>query len=291
MKRMTAAQKHRLMTKLLASKMGRRKIAASMQEPLRQIRDYVSVGRKAFFIDELPDGTLPIYDKDIETPAYVVGEEGNNIEKVVKGERILVPTFEMASNPEIPFTQVKERRFDIVRRVKEKVKTELFRREDQLIFAAMQAAGDANTDNPTVVVAAADWDGPSNGLSVLADSFANVEAQSLRVDKIFINPSKIPVFRKAGRDYIDFETQRELLRTGFIGSLYGASLFVSVEVPTDRLFLVTEPEYFGVMPIRIDLTVLPADDPKGRLFGWSVFQALGIGIHNVKGLQQIKITP
>jgi hypothetical protein len=118
-----------------------------------------------------------------------------------------------------------------------------------------------------------------------------VEAQSLRVDKIFINPSKIPVFRKAGRDYIDFETQRELLRTGFIGSLYGASLFVSVEVPTDRLFLVTEPEYFGVMPIRIDLTVLPADDPKGRLFGWSVFQALGIGIHNVKGLQQIKITP
>jgi len=290
MKKLTAAQKHRYMTKLLATKMGRRKIAASMQEPLRQIRDYISVGRKAFFIDELPDGTLPIYDKDIDTPAYVVGEEGDNIEKVVKGERILVPTFEMASNPEIPFTQVKERRFDIVRRVKEKVKTELFRREDQLIFAAMQAAGDANTDNPTVVVTAANWDGPTNGLSVLADAFANIEAQSLRVDKIFINPSKIPVLRKAGRDYIDFETQREILRTGFIGSLYGASFFVSVEVPTDRLFLVTEPEYFGVMPVRIDLTVLPADNPKGRLFGWSVFQAIGIGIHNPKGIQQIKIT-
>ena len=51
MKRVTAAQKHRLMTKLLATTRGRQRIAASMQEPLRRLRDFVSNGRKALFVD------------------------------------------------------------------------------------------------------------------------------------------------------------------------------------------------------------------------------------------------
>ena len=106
-----------------------------------------------------------------------------------------------------------------------------------------------------------------------------------------MNATQYPMFRKAGRDYVDFETQRELLRTGLIGTVYGAQVYMSPEIAADEVYLITEPEFFGTIPVRIDLTVLPADQPAERSFGWSIFEALGIGIHNSDlGAQQIKIT-
>lgn len=286
-RKVTASQKHQVMSKLLASPAGRSRIAANIQEPLRKLRDYQAIGRRAFFVDELPDGTLPIYDKDVETPAYVVAEEADSIQTMVKGSRMLVPLMELASYPKVPFTQVKERRFDIVKRIKQKAQDELFRLEDRLIFAAMTKAGSSNTGTTAAAtVAKAAFE-----MGVLADQYAKVETSGLRVDKVFMNASQVPVLRKAGRDYLDFETQREILRTGFIGTLWGASIYTSPEVPSAKIFMVTEPEYFGVMPIRIDLTVIPADDPGARSYGWSIFQQIGIGIHNSQnGLQQLTIT-
>lgn len=285
-RKVTAAQKHQLMTKLLGTQAGRQRIAANIQEPLRKLRDYQAIGRRAFFVDELPDGTLPVYDMDIDTPAYVVGEEADSIQTVVKAKRMLVPLFELTSYPKVPFTQVKERRFDIIRRIKQKARDELFRREDQLIFAAFKKAATKNDINATKTVTKANFN-----MGVIAETFAAIETHGLRVDKIFLNAAQFPVVRKAGRDYVDFETQRELLRTGYLGTLYGASLYMSPEVQADRLYFVTEPEYFGVIPVRIDLTVIPADDPANRSFGWSIFENIGIGIHNANlGLQQLVIT-
>jgi len=285
-RRVTAAQKHQLMTRLLGSQAGRQKIAATIQEPLRKLRDYQAVGRKLFFIDELPDGTLPIYDQDPDMPAYVVGEEGDSIQTLVHSKRLLIPLFEIASYPKVPFTQVKERRFDIVRRIKQKSRDELFRREDKLIFATVSKATTANVLNTVISVTTANF-----AIDVLADAYSTVERWGLRVDKVYMNASRYPVIRKAGRDYVDFETQRELLRTGFMGNLWGAQIYCSPEVPDAQIFIATEPEYVGVIPVRIDLTVIPADDLKNRAFGWSVFENLGIGIHNSDhGLQQILIS-
>lgn len=285
-RRVTAAQKHTMMTKLLSSQAGRSRIAATIQEPLRKLRDYQAIGRKAFYIDELPDGTLPVYDMDVDIPAYVVSEEGDSVAAVVKSKRMLVPLFEIASYPKVPFTQVKERRFDIVRRIKQKARDELFRKEDRLIFQAMKTAASLNVNNATISITTANFT-----MDAIADAFARIERWGLRVDKIFMNALRYPVIRKAGRDYVDFETQRELLRTGYMGALWGAAIYMSPEVQGDTIYLVTEPEYFGVIPIRIDLTVVPADDPANRAFGWSIFQNIGIGIHNSDhGLQQIVIS-
>jgi len=286
MRTVTAAQKNQLMTKLLGSTQGRKKIAASIQEPLRKLRDYVSIGRRALWIDELPDGALPIYDRDVATPAFVVGDEGDSIQALpVEGARMMVPLFEIAAYPKIPFAHVKERRFDIIRRIKQKAKDELFRKEDTIIFQMLQAAATNNTDNPTISVTQANFN-----MSTLVDAFAGVEKWGLRVDKVFMNPQEFKVLRNAGRDYVDFESQRELLRTGFMGQLYGAGIYMSMQVPRGSLFIVSEPEYLGVMPIRIDLTVIPADVPGVRMFGWSLFCNEGMAVHNTYGIQQIIVS-
>jgi hypothetical protein len=58
---------------------GRQRLAASMIQPLRRRRDYTSTGRRAFFVEQLPDGALPIYDKD---PAIRDPTDGNQATQV-----------------------------------------------------------------------------------------------------------------------------------------------------------------------------------------------------------------
>ena len=101
---LSVEQKHEIISKYIKSPSGRAKLAASMIQPLRKRRDYSSVIRRAFFVEQLPDGALPIYDKDPNVTAYVVGEEGENIIAVTKSKRVIVPLFELASNPEIQLT-------------------------------------------------------------------------------------------------------------------------------------------------------------------------------------------
>src|SRR3989344_2275816 len=112
----TNAVKQKIIGEYIKTPQGRAKLAASMTQPLRMRRDYSAVGRKTFLVEELPDGALPIYDKDPEVTAYVIGEEGGSIVAVQKPRRVLFPLFEIASLPEIPLTQIKERRFDMIER-------------------------------------------------------------------------------------------------------------------------------------------------------------------------------
>jgi hypothetical protein len=47
---------------------------------------------------------------------------------------------------------------------------------------------------------------------------------------------------------------------------------------------------FGRIPVRTELTVLSADDPKARTIGFSVFENLGIGAYNPRGLARLTVT-
>ena len=75
------AVKQKIISEFIKTPQGRQKLAASMTQPLRTRRDYTAVGRKTFLVEQLPDGALPIYDKDPDVTAYVVGEEGENISR------------------------------------------------------------------------------------------------------------------------------------------------------------------------------------------------------------------
>ena len=130
--------KEKVISEYIKTASGRQKLAASMVQPLRFRRDYTSVGRRAFLVEQLPDGALPIYD---------IGEEGENILAIQKPKRVIFPLFEIASNPTIPLTQVKERRFDLIERSQDLAKAEIQAEEDGRVFAIMDAvAGNAADD-------------------------------------------------------------------------------------------------------------------------------------------------
>jgi hypothetical protein len=282
-------KKQALIHKMLQTPVGRSKLAMSMTQPLRLRRDYASVGRKTFLVEALPDGALPIYDKDPDVTAYLIGEEGQNIVAVTKPRRVLFPLFEIASNPEIPLTQVKERRFDLIERSQDLAKAEIQAAEDSRVFAVLNGIAVNGFDsvngqtNPDVPVIA-----PLNG-AVLADAFALIERHDLRVARVYMNARDYSDVRKFGRDILDIESQRDLLKTGLQSILWGAQIITSRLVPVGTVYVCCEPEHFGRIPVRTELTVLSADDPGRRMIGFSIFEELGIGAFNPKGLTRLTI--
>ena len=262
---MSVEQKHQIIGKLITTGQGRQRLAASMISPLRQRRDYTSCGRKAFYVEQLPDGAMPVYDKDPNVIAYMVAQQGENILSVAKSQRIHVPLFEIASNPQIALTEVRQRRFDLVDRALDKAKAQIQAAEDTRVFATMDAT------------------------AAIIDAFGNIEQSDLRVANIFMNAKDFADLRKWDRDTLDPITQGELLKTGYMANIYGAKIIVSRIVPVGTVYVCAQPQFFGRIAVRTQLTVLSADDPVGRKIGFSVFENIGIACHNPLGIQRIII--
>lgn len=286
----TNAVKEKVIGELIKTPAGRQKLAASMTQPLRLRRDYAAVGRKTFLVEQLPDGALPIYDKDPDVTAYIVGEEGQNILAVTKSRRVIFPLFEIASNPEIPLTQIKERRFDLIERSQDLARAQIQAAEDERVFAILDAVANAGFDslpgqlNPDIPVIA-----PISG-AVLTDAFASIERHDLRVARVYMNARDYADVRKFGRDILDIETQATLLKTGLMATLYGAQIVTSRLVPQGTVYVCCEPEFFGRIPVRTELTVISADNPRARTIGFSVFENLAIGCYNPRGLVRLTVT-
>lgn len=284
------AAKQQLISQYITTAEGRQKLAASMTQPLRTRRDYLALGRKTFMVEQLPDGALPIYDKDPDVAAYVVAEDSESIESHLKGRRVMFPTFEIAANPKIPLTEVRARRYNLVERSQDLARAAIQAAEDERVFAVMDAIAQngfdsivpsPNADIPVVAPITSD---------ALADAYALVESHDLRVARVFMNAKDYADLRKFNRDVLDMESQRELLKTGMVATLWGASVITSRIVPEGTVYVTCEPEFFGRMPVRTELTVLSADDPVNRAIGWSVFEELGIGAFNPRGLARLTVT-
>jgi len=290
MSEMTNAVKQQIIGDYIKTPQGRAKLAASMTQPLRLRRDYAAVGRKTFLVEQLPDGALPIYDKDPDVTAYVVGEEGQNILAITKPRRVIFPLFEIAANPEIPLTQIKERRFDLIERSLDLGKAQIQAAEDERVFAVLDSIATAGFDslagqiNPDIPVVA-----PVSS-AVLSDAFGLIERHDLRVARVYMNARDYADLRKFGRDILDIESQATLLKTGLMATLWGAQIITSRLVPVGTVYCCAEPEHFGRIPVRTELTVLSADDPRARTIGFSIFENLGIGAFNPRALTRLTIT-
>lgn len=282
--------KQQIISEYIKTAAGRAKLASSMIQPLRLRRDYTSVARKAFLVEQLPDGALPIYDKDPNVTAYVVGEEGENILAITKPRRVIFPLFEIASNPEIPLTQIKERRFDLIERSQDLAKAQIQAAEDARAFDVLDAVSQNGFDNlgSAYVNAQVNTMAPLTP-AALKDAWARIETHDLRVARIFMNALDFADVRMWGRDILDLESQASLLKTGLMGILWGAQIIVTRKVAPGYAYVCAEPEFVGRIPVRTELTVLSADDPKARRIGFSVFENLGIGCHNPLAITRVKI--
>jgi hypothetical protein len=274
----------RIIGKNIGSGRGRQTLAAKMTPSLRRFRDYAAVGRKGFLVESLEDGALPIYDKDPIVPAYAVGEAGDSIMELVGVERVFAPMFELAALPLIPFTQIRERRYDLIKRTIELGVAAVKEKEDVRVFATINALS-ADADNPHTDITV----GAPLGADAIADAIGLIEEHGLRAARIFINGRDYADVRKFDRDVIDQETQQSLFRTGVVGKIYNCQVIRSRVVPVGTVYVCGEREYYGRMPVRTELAVITADRPEERKVGFSIFEQLGCLAYNFLANQRILI--
>ena len=72
--------------------------------------------------------------------------------------------------------------------------------------------------------------------------------------------------------------------------LWTADIHVSHRVPAGSVYMLAPAEYVGAIPVRQDITVLPADNPKELRLGWVIYEEIGIVIINDYSLAMISIS-
>lgn len=273
-----------LISRAISSQDGKMVLAQAMASPIRRNLDYHGIARRALVVDPLPQGALAVYDRDIDVAAYVVSSNGSAPESRVFGDRIAVPEFEIMSNPTVRIAEVKRRRFNVIDRAVQKARQEIMAQEDANIFAALDAA----SSNENTVMDIAD-----SGMMKrdLANLKVQVDRWDLVTSKFFMNINEYNDILRWGAGggqgvsggEVDPVTQREILQTGLYAHLWGSDILVSKIVPPGTVYAVADPEFVGVMPIRQEVEVLPADEPRQLKLGWVCSEIIGLAIVNPRG--------
>ena len=232
---------------------------------------------------ELPQGALARYERDVAAVAWIISRRGAVPDQIQEGEEILVPTFEIAANPTVRLSEIKARRFYIVDRAQIKAKEAIQKEEDTNIFNALIAA--ANNLGTQVIL--------SVGVlttAALNTAFRDIEQHDLVAAKIVTHAFQYATIRTFGKDFYDEATTREIITTGLYGHLWTADIHVSSRMDSDSVLVVASPETVGAFPIRQDITVLPADDPKKLRLGWVIYEEIGIVVVNDYAISLIEVT-
>lgn len=276
-----------LITRAIMTHEGKIALAQAMANPIRRNLDYQGIARRALVVDPLPQGALPVYDRDIDVAAVVISSNGTGPESRVFGDRVTVPEFEIYSNPTVRIAEVKRRRFNVIDRAVQKARQEIMAQEDANVFAALDSA--ASVENTVQDIA----DGGMLKRD-LVELKVQVDRWDLVTTKFFMNINEftdILNWASGGGQgptggEVDPVTQREILQTGLYAHIWGADIMVSKIVPPGTVYACADPEFVGVMPVRQDIEVLPADEPKQLKLGWVVSEIIGIGIVNPRGVSK-----
>jgi hypothetical protein len=285
----TDQQRDELIKRALMTQEGKIALGQAMANPIRRNLDYQGVGRRVLVVDPLPQGALPVYDRDIDVAAVVVSSNGSAPESRVFGDRVTVPEFEVVSNPTVRIAEVRRRRFNVIDRAQQKARQEIQAQEDANIFAALDFSADATLGGENTAQDVAD-------AGLLKRDLSEIKVQIDRWDLVttkflmnIIEFNDILNWATGGGQgtnggEVDPVTMREILQTGLYAHIWGADIIVSKIVPPGTIFGAADPEFVGVMPVRQDIEVLPADEPKQLKLGWVISEIIGIGVVNPRGV-------
>lgn len=276
-----AERKEQVIAHAMESAEGRLALAQAMVEPIKTSLQYQAIGRKLLMVDELPQGALPRYERDIAVRSYVIGKRGSVPTMQIEGEELVVPVIEIASNPTIRLNEIRQRRYYIVDRAQVRAKDSLQRQEDVEVFKVINEAVPA--DHAISVVGALIPDNINLALTL-------IEEHELIGAKVVVHPQRYKDIRAWGKDFFDEATQRDILMTGLYGHIFSADIHVSTMVPKNAVFVLAPPQFVGAIPVRQDITVLPADDPRKLRLGWVVFEELGFAVINDYAVAKITVS-
>jgi hypothetical protein len=280
-KRNTNEQREAIIAMAMETPEGRTALAQAMVEPIKTSLMYQAIGRKLLMVDELPNGALARYERDVAVKSYVIPKRGSVPDALVEAEELIVPTIELAAHPTIRLNEIRARRFYIVDRAQVRAKDSLQRQEDVEVFKVINAA--IPTDHSISVSGTLQAENINLALTL-------IEEHELIGAKIVLAPQRYKDIRGWGKEVYDEATQRDILMTGLYGHIYSADIHVSTMVPKNAVYVLAPAQFVGAMPVKQDITVLPADDPKRLRLGWVVYEEIGFAVINDYALSRVTVS-
>lgn len=302
MNKTLSASQRKALGRLMKSAKGRQVLASSIREPLRSTRDYYSVIRKFFKVDYLAQGSLPIYEKDVEVAASVLNSRGEAMLSHIDTEKVQVQLMEITSTPVVSLLELKQKLFDCFQRMQQRGVSEINKKEDtygiSIIRQITNFASYAKTtlgydeEHPfiNIPIEVTGSSGYVLTRDALADAFELIERHNLRVARILLSPQDFKDIRKWGRDEIDFVTQKKILDSGFMGSIWGAQIIVTPMQTRGKVDVFATASFVGRVAVQTELQVVAIEDPKNREVGFSLFEHEGFMAHNPRAISQVIIT-
>ncbi len=276
------AQMDQMIAKAVLTQEGKVALAATMPNPIRKNLDFQGIFRRALVIDTIPQGAMPVYERDIDVSAVVISSNGSPPESRVFGDRLTLTPFQIACNPTVRISEVRKRRFNVIDRMVQKARQELMAQEDGNGFAALDAA--SSVENTIQDIA-------DTGLLKrdLVEIAAQIDGWDLVTSKFFMNINEFQDIRNwahSGNNpgEIDPITQREIMQTGLFAKIWGADIMVSKIVPPGTVYACADPDFVGVLAIVDDIQVLPSDEARQIKIGFVVYEEIAIGILVPRGV-------
>jgi hypothetical protein len=257
----------------LQTEAGRQAVGAQMAVPIREQLDYVGVARKFLEIDILAQGQIIRYDKDIKKQilAFVVAKNGAVDQVDVNGEYVEPNTWEIFADANIRLSEIQQRRFNILDRTQECLKIAIQEQEDLQFIALLNATTAGNLGSIPYTIG-------THGCSktFLNDLSASIMDNDVPQYAFLMRFKSFADLRIWSTRDLDPVSMREVLETGLYGSIWGIDIIVSRLVQAGNVYALAEPRFFGVMPIRTELILMPDDMPKQASIGYVAYEEIGM---------------
>lgn len=277
-------KKEQILEKAFSSSYGINKLAKALQEPVKRYMDMKPMGRQLVVTDQKGQGEIAYFDLDIDQfPAVVVGQNGATHKVYINAQRVILDYMEIGVVAKMPLSEITWRKYDMLQRALQRIKLGLGIKEDLLMLNALDAT--SGTMNTPVV-------STEFSLDALAQAFEQLETWPLMGWAIVMSPHAVADIRSWNNENVDEVARIQVRQTGYLGSIWGANMFISRLVPStssqSTAYVTAAPEYLGYMPFWADSKVYASntlDDFMVGFVGWEMF---GLAIWN--GRAVVKIT-
>jgi hypothetical protein len=273
---------------------GMTKIGQELLLPIKEIIDYEGFARRILKTYTLAQGQVNRIDRDVDVAAYVVSSDGRAVETRVGDKYVFPPEFEVTAFPSIRVSEVFQKQFDVLDRAQDRAKQAIMRAEDTGLIGVLNNA--SSSFNDTVSFSALN-------LQALESIRFQVERHRLVCTKFLINRRELSDMVIFLSQQVDPVTEREWLMMGYVGRILNADIITTAGtqvgqggmgrlavdwqiVPPGTVYAVTDPDYLGVFPIRVELFAEPANkfvfgEPR---YAWLFYELISQAVINPRGV-------
>ena len=290
---MTTEAKREKMSAILSDEVdGFRRLGQGMIGPIQLKLRYQGLVRNVLQEEVVPPGVDAQYEvlDDLGQAYTMHGTDGEVRVTPFEGKRIRVDFFRIASRPAIRKEDLSEMRVNVVEYLQDETKQAIMKQEDSrlitLLLAAIQDYA-GRSDNP--VGEAQDVEVASGRLTpeALYEAVTLTDLREVESSRILVNPADYRDFYLFSRDEGGNALKDRLVAGERVTTFGEFQIQKSVIVPRGKIFLLPDPNFLGVMPVRYSLDVEENNMVEAFWRGWVFDEMINMTILNPRGLATI----